>query len=170
MARDSARPVRTPSLRIGLFLCALLAALIAWRALPSESVVVLLGDAPWSRNGELVEDLVRDTVDGEPRVFLPVNGTGVRWSTVIRTQGAATYRLLLSWDPGPDGLLFEVLIDGERHPPPRDGWRPSSRHLMSDLGPRWLGDGDHLLEFIAREDVDAGTLVFRQLELRVLGE
>lgn len=147
-------------------LAVLLSVLVSWRAVPVEPVVVPLGAAEWSRNGEPVEGLVREEIDGDARVTLPVDGMGVRWSTVFSTEGAGTYRLFLSWDPGPEGLLFEVLLDGERLPPPRDGWRPTSRHLTSDLGPRWLGKGDHLLEFIAREKVESGELVLRELELR----
>lgn len=147
--------------------CLLLCVGVAWRSSSSAAAqLVPLGTADWARNGEPVPDLEREEVDGEARVRLPFDGMGVRWSTVFRTEGAATRRLFLSWDPGPDGLLFEVLLDGERQPPPRDGWRPTSRHLVSDLGPRWLGDGEHLLEFISREKVERGALALRSLELR----
>ena len=100
------------------------------------------------------------------RVLLPVSGAGVRWQTTFETDAPGTVRLFLDWRPGPDGLLIEVLLDGQRQQPLLDGWRPTERPALTDLGPRWLGEGEHLLEFIAREDVEVGTLVLRALELR----
>ncbi len=165
--------VRVPAAMVVLILAACLGR--AWgaglaAAGASDAVVVPLADLAWSRNAEPVEDLAREDADGERRVVLPVDGTGVRWTTVFTTDGAGTHRLALSWEPGPDGLLLELLIDGERHPPALDGWRPTRRHVVTDLGPRWLGDGEHLLEFIAREDVADAVVVLRALELRSAGD
>lgn len=171
METDS-RPLASP----GPWMLGMLAltCLFPWGVNSEQASTVDLFSAEWSRNGEVVENLLTedgaDRTDKGKRVHLPVDEMGVRWSTVFSTRSPETHRLYLSWDPGPAGLLFEILIDGERQPPPRDGWRPTSRHLVSDLGSRWLGGGRHLLEFIARENVEHGELVIRSLELRVPGD
>ena len=95
--------------------------------------------------------------EGARLVRLPVDGEGVRWSTIFETEASGTSRLRLDFSPGPQGMLFEVVLDGERLPPPRDGWRPTRRRVVCDLGPRWLGRGTHLLEFVAREQVAEGA-------------
>ena len=164
MSRESLVGPRSRMFGMLAFTC-----LFSWPVVSEQASTVDLYSAEWSRNGDVVENLLIEEVgrEGEgKRVRLPVDGTGVRWSTVFSTESPGTHRLFLSWDPGSTGLLFEILIDGERQPPPRDGWRPTSRHLVSDLGPRWLGEGKHLLEFIARENVEQGEMVIRSLELR----
>jgi len=166
------RPARR-RLAVGSVLL-LVATLIGWArggaaVALADTAVVPLADLAWARDAEAADDVVREDVDGARRVVLPVDAAGVRWSTVFTTDGAATHRLALSWDPGPDGLLVEVLIDGERQPPPLDGWRPTRRHVLTDLGPRWLGDGEHLVEFVAREEVEEGAIVLRAMELRPAG-
>ena len=167
----AAAGTRTPALlralACGLVLCAA-------GKLAQQPQVIALAAAEWTRNGVAVEGLRREHLSPSAReqgaapvrVLLPVDGRGVRWATVFSTATAATHRLQLDWDPGPEGMLFEILIDGERQSPVHDGWRPSSRRLMTDLGPRWLGAGQHLIEFIAREQVPAGELVLRSLQLR----
>jgi hypothetical protein len=99
-------------------------------------------------------------------VTLPMRARGERWATVFETASPGTARLLLDLRGGPDGLLYEVVLDGLRLTPARDAWRPSARDLRLDLGPQWLGQGGHLLEFVARER-PAGTAVLhlRALEL-----
>jgi hypothetical protein len=125
-----------------------------------------LAGASWSRNGEAPEDA--PDAGGDPGlVHLPFDAQGVRWSCRFRTEQALTARLYLDWSPAQDGLLFELVIDGERLPPARDGWRPDARRLLVDLGSRWLGQGEHLLEFVARETPeDVGLLHLTALELR----
>ncbi|RKY19360.1 MAG: hypothetical protein DRQ55_10860 [Planctomycetota bacterium] len=127
---------------------------------------VELATAEWTRNGEPDAELARQNGD-PPVVHLPYDAQGVRWATTFSTDEAASFRLYLDWSPAEDGLLIEVMLDGERLSPARDGWRPSSRRLISDLGPRWLGRGGHLLEFIAREQpVDVARVHLTALELR----
>ena len=58
------------------------------------------------------------------------------------------------------------MLDGQTVRPVRDGWRPTARALRNDLGPVWLGAGEHLLEFIAREDAPDAVLRVAALELR----
>jgi hypothetical protein len=134
------------------------------RTLQEEPRRLPLAESTWTRNGETSEGAERSG-DVEPRVRLPVDGTGVRWQTRFHTDAPGTVRLTLGWEPGPDGLLVEILLDGERQPPLLDGWRPTRRMSETDLGPRWLGAGEHLLEFIAREDVSDGAIVLRWMQL-----
>ncbi|HTE04668.1 MAG TPA: hypothetical protein VK824_00625 [Planctomycetota bacterium] len=129
-----------------------------------------LAGAAFTRNG-LASDLAVRGAPGGPDtdgVVLPCEARGVRWATTFVTEAAFTARLQLDWNPGPDGLLFEVVLDGQRLPPPRDGWRPSPRALSSDLGPAWLGRGSHLLEFVAREESPSSALHVRALVLERL--
>jgi hypothetical protein len=125
-----------------------------------------LAGASWSLNGELADPA--PATGGDPGlVHLPFDAQGVRWSCRFRTEGALTTRLYLDWSPAQDGLLFELLIDGERLPPARDGWRPGTRRLLVDLGSRWLGAGEHLLEFVARETPEGvARLHLTALQLR----
>jgi len=129
-----------------------------------------LAEARWTLDG--AESALPGLVGAgaSTRVRLPVRASGQRWATQFETARPGTFRLVLEWQPGPDGLLFEILLDGERQPPPRDGWRPTSRALRTDLGSRWLGDGQHLLEFIAREEVAAGALELGALDLERIGD
>lgn len=92
---------------------------------------------------------------------------GQRWACEFTTEAPQTRRLALRWQGAPDGLLFEVVLDGQRLSPPRDGWRPTPRALSSDLGGVWLGAGAHLLEFVAREKppVEGARLRVAALEL-----
>ncbi len=169
-----AASTRTPAL---LRACGLALLLCAAGRLAREPQVISLASAEWTRNGVPVDGLAREHLTksaqepGAPplRVRLPVDGRGVRWATVFSTVAAGTHRLQLDWEPGPEGMLFEILLDGERVSPARDAWRPSRRHLRTDLGPRWLGAGAHLIEFIAREEVSQGELVLRSLDLRAPG-
>jgi hypothetical protein len=94
---------------------------------------------------------------------------GQRWACEFTTDAPQTRRLALRWQGAPDGLLFEVVLDGQRLSPPRDGWRPSPRPLASDLGGVWLGAGAHLLEFVAREKTPAEGARLRVAALE-LGE
>ena len=117
---------------------------------PREAPSVDLAHARWTRNG--AAPAVAPVVSGEPAVVeLPFDAAGVRWACEFRTEAEATRRLQLGWRGGPDGLLFELVLDGTRLSPPRDAWRPTQRALRSDLGPVWLGKGAHLLELVARE-------------------
>jgi hypothetical protein len=161
--RPVAHPVRTA---VAALLAAALALAASGPSPAASPAAVDLAGATWTRNGE-ASDL--PTVEGEGAdavVRLPCDGMGVRWGTVFTTEGRATARLFLDFEPGPEGLLFEVVVDGERLPPPRDGWRPTRRRLVVDLGPRWLGEGRHLLELVAREDRPDGALHLAHLELR----
>jgi hypothetical protein len=121
-----------------------------------------LAAAPWTRDGVAAEAQATGT---PPAAHLPFPQRGVRWATRFRTAGADTARLLLDWSPGPDGLLFEIVLDGVRLTPARDGWRPGARAVTTDLGAAWLGDGDHLLEFVAREEAPAAALHLHALRL-----
>jgi hypothetical protein len=104
-------------------------------------------------------------------VALPCDSKGVRWATHFDTERGRMARLTLEWTGGPDGLLFEVVIDGQRLLPPRDAWRPSPRELASDLGPLWLGPGGHLFEIVAREQPAAPSAVrLAALEVEWLGD
>lgn len=127
-----------------------------------------LARAEFDRDGRPSDAACRegDDDDSERALVLPYDAVGRRWSTTFETGASGVARLFLDWSPGPDGMLFEVVLDGVRLPPPRDGWRPSRRRLVSDLGPRWLGRGRHMLEFVAREDVHDAALVLHALELR----
>jgi hypothetical protein len=99
-------------------------------------------------------------------VTLPQRARGERWAMVFETDAAGTARLLLEHRGGPDGLLYEVVLDGQRLTPARDAWRPTQRDVRVDLGPQWLGPGSHLLEFVAREQPAwTAALSLRSLEL-----
>jgi len=162
-----------PSLRIAVF-CALFS--LAAAALPASRGAaasdptprVDLAGAQWTRNGVLPESPpVQLAADGEvpAHVALPMGERPLRWALRFTTAQAATHRLWLDWAGGPDGLVFEVMLDGEPLRPARDAWRPTLRGLRSDLGPRWLGQGEHLLEFIARETSPGAALRLSALEL-----
>jgi hypothetical protein len=143
-----------------------------------------LAHGAWTRNG--VEPEARPIVveaglrppgtvnePGEvppaPHVVLPFDAAGVRWAHVFHTEEAAMMRLELEWRPGPEGALFEVVLDGQRLRPPRDGWRPTERGVRTDLGAIWLGAGGHLLEFVSREAADAAELRLCALRLEARG-
>ena len=123
----------------------------------STDTTVDLAAATWQRNGIDAEAPVADGV-----AELPTEAMGTRWATVFDTDDGYRARLKLHWVGAPDGLLFEVIVDGARLSPPRDGWRPTERELVSDLGSVWLGPGEHLLEFVAREET-TGTVRVRRL-------
>jgi hypothetical protein len=162
-------------------LLALVIALLGgWLPAPTvqdEVQRVDLAHASWTRNGEQPE--VRPTVieaglrppgaepaPGQaPHVVLPFDGAGVRWAQVFSIPEAAMMRMELEWRPGPDGALFEVIVNGQRLRPARDGWRPTERGVRTDLGAMWLGQGNHLLEFVSREEVDAADLRLCALRL-----
>ena len=131
---------------------------------------VTLAHADWTLDG--VEPPGPPLVEArgeQALVRLPFERRNARWATVFETAGPGTARLTLHWAGGPDGLLFEVVLDGQRLAPPRDGWRPSARGLSTDLGSRWLGQGRHLLEFVSREQAAPGAcLRLHALELRWL--
>ncbi len=129
-----------------------------------------LSAATFTRNGVASDDLARGA-PGTPdagSVALPLSERGVRWAMQWSTPEAFSARLALDWNPGPDGALFEVVLDGQRLSPVRDAWRPSSRELRSDLGAAWLGAGTHLLEFVAREQSAAAELHLRALVMERL--
>lgn len=124
-----------------------------------------LSARPFQRDGVPSAEARIDGEGDARTVRLPVDGAGVRWSTTFDTEASGTSRLFLDWTPGPDGFLFEIVLDGERLPPPRDGYRPTERRLVSDLGPRWLGRGSHRIEFVCREKVEMGALRVHALRL-----
>lgn len=101
---------------------------------------------------------------------LPMTRRGDRWLHEFEVDRAGTARLELDWSPGPDGMLVELLLDGQRLDPPRDAWRPTPRRVLADLGSRWLGPGRHLLEIVCREQragvLDVHALVVRPPRLR----
>jgi hypothetical protein len=157
--------------RLGTLLALLLAtALPAWPAPGVAGDIVTLAAAGWSVDGlEPETPPAVEGLDEQAAVRLPFARRNVRWATQFETVEPGTARLVLHWRGGPDGLLHEVVLDGQRLPPPRDGWRPSSRDLSTDLGSRWLGEGRHLLEFVAREQAAPDAcLRLRALELRWL--
>ena len=147
--------------------------------------VVDLARASWTRDGVLpaiapaVErDVDRDGRDdgtdddgsGRALVRLPCGTGGVRWATTFETAQGRMTRLTLDWNGAPDGLLFEVVVDGQRLQPARDAWRPSPRALRTDLGSLWLGPGGHLLEIVPREEAGAPASVrVAALEVEWLG-
>jgi hypothetical protein len=142
-------------MRAAAFAAALLLLAFA-HAPPQAAPSVVLADlahARWTLDGrEPPAPPALVHVDGEPpRVELPFTRMGQRWACEFSTAEPATQRLSLAWQGAPDGLLFEVVLDGQRLTPPRDGWRPTPKALSSDLGGTWLGRGAHLLEFVARE-------------------
>jgi hypothetical protein len=130
----------------------LVAALLLAPAAPGPQVVDLAA-AAWTRDGLAPEAAppVLPVTNAPSLVELAFPEPGTRWACEFSTDVAATRRLELRWQGAPDGLLFEVVLDGQRLSPPRDGWRPTARALRSDLGSVWLGSGAHLLEFVARE-------------------
>jgi hypothetical protein len=127
---------------------------------------VLLARGGWTNDGMPAPPPAVAGAAPDELVTLPMRARGERWATVFETASPGTARLLLDLRGGPDGLLYEVVLDGLRLTPARDAWRPSARDLRLDLGPQWLGQGGHLLEFVARER-PAGTAVLhlRALEL-----
>ena len=128
----------------------LLLALLAPAPRPDAPPAIDLAHASWTRNG--VAPAAAPAVAGEPAAAeLAFDAPGVRWACEFSTAEAQTRRLALDWRGAPDGLLFEIVLDGVRLSPPRDGWRPTARELHVDLGAVWLGRGAHLLEFVARE-------------------
>jgi len=132
--------------------------------------VVDLAHATWTRNG--IAPASAPVVGEAPApatVELVFDATGVRWACEFPTDEARMRRLSLAWRGAPDGVLFELVLDGARLSPPRDGWRPSPRELHSDLGAVWLGRGAHLLEFVAREKPPDGKGALRLAALE-LGE
>jgi hypothetical protein len=146
----------------------LAAALLLAPAAPGPQVVDLAG-AAWTRDGLETDTAppVLSVPDAPSLVELAFPKPGTRWACEFSTDEPATRRLALSWQGAPDGLLFEVVLDGQRLSPPRDGWRPTARALRSDLGSVWLGRGSHLLEFVAREKppLPPGRLRLAALEL-----
>ncbi len=128
-----------------------------------------LARATWTLDGRAPAAAPRvDVAEGAPALAeLSFARLGQRWACEFSSVEAATQRLALRWQGAPDGLLFEVVLDGQRLAPPRDGWRPTPRVLASDLGGVWLGRGAHLLEFVAREKpgADGARLRVSALEL-----
>lgn len=106
----------------------------------------------------------RSTPGDDAEIRLPWNELGERWSCVFAVEQAASARLNLEWTPDAEGLVFEILINGEPLVPARDGWRPTARTIHSDLGTRWFGEGRHLIEFVCRE-TGGGALRLRSLKL-----
>lgn len=122
-----------------------------------------LAHATWTLDGSAppAAPAVLAPEGAAPRVELPFTRSGQRWACEFSTPAPATRRLALEWTGAPDGLLFELVLDGQRLAPPRDAWRPTPRTLASDLGGVWLGGGAHLLEFVAREQPPAAGAVLR---------
>lgn len=127
-----------------------------------------LAEQVWTRNAELVESPPVRGSEDDLLVVLGFDSPGTRWSTTFETEAADTWRLALDWELGPAGLLLEIMIDGEPLPPLRDVWRPSARRQRADLGPRWLGAGQHQIEFIAREATAEDLVVHPELSARRL--
>ena len=141
----------------------------ATRLLPDTRID--LARASWTRNGRTPPS-PPDVAASADRalVTLPVDARGVRWATSFDTESGRMARLALDWSGGPDGLLLEVVIDGQRLLPARDAWRPSPRALHTDLGSLWLGPGGHLFEIVAREKPAAPSAVrLAALEVEWLG-
>ena len=116
-----------------------------------------LGSAVWERNGRTQQTGVGDGLAFDRR--------GVHWATVFSIDAPGTYALRLDFEPGPDGCLMELMLDGRRLGLPRDGWRPTRRTIVSEVDARWLGPGGHLLEFVAREEVSEAAVRPRALLL-----
>jgi hypothetical protein len=163
-----------------LALGALLVAAAAGGATPlAPDARIDLAHASWTRNGRAPASPPAVTApegeaarDGSDRalVTLTVDVRGTRWATSFDTETGRMARLALDWSGGPDGLLLEVVIDGQRLLPARDAWRPSPRPLHTDLGPLWLGPGGHLFEIVAREKPAAPSAVrLAALEVEWLG-
>jgi len=158
---------------------ALLVAVAAGGATGLAPAHIDLARSSWTRNGRAPESPPAVTApEGEaarggsdrPLVTLPLDARGVRWATTFDTESGRMARLALDWDGGPDGLLLEVVIDGQRLLPARDSWRPSPRALHTDLGSLWLGPGGHLFEIVAREKPAAPSAVrLAALEVEWLG-
>jgi hypothetical protein len=153
-----------------------LGALLLWAGAAAPDLAVDLGRASWTRNGVSPSVAPRVTVaadkdgDGRALVSLPCDDRGVRWATTFETGAGRMARLTLDWNGAPDGLLFEVVVDGQRLQPSRDAWRPSPRALRTDLGSLWLGPGGHLFEIVAREQPVAPSAVhLAALEVEWLG-
>ena len=132
-----------------------------------------LARASWTRNGRAPEPppavAAREGGD-RALVTLPIDARGVRWATTFPTESGRMARLALDWDGGPDGVLLEFVLDGQRLLPARDAWRPSPRPLHTDLGSLWLGPGGHLFEIVAREQPAAPSAVrVAALEVEWLG-
>jgi hypothetical protein len=158
------------SLVVACLLAALLPAGAAAEPAPSASVReterVPLAGATWTKDSMPVPPPVITGEGADALVTLPLATRGERWGMLFRTDEAATARLVLDHRGGPDGVLYEVVLDGQRLTPARDAWRPSPRDLATDLGPVWLGAGGHLLEFVAREQPSgSAALRLRALEL-----
>lgn len=131
-----------------------------------EVLRVPLAGAEWTRDSRPAPPPAVVGKTAGAFVTLPCAARGQRWATTFRTARPGTARLVLDHRGGPDGLLYEVVLDGQRLTPARDAWRPSPRDLRTELGPQWLGEGTHLLEFVAREEpVGAAALRPRALEL-----
>ncbi len=137
---------------------ALAVSLLALAARPVAPGVDL-ARATWTRQGVAPEapPSVVEAPGEAPVVELPFEAAGVRWACEFSTADAGTRRLHLHWRGAPDGLLFEVVLDGQRLSPPRDGGGPSARDLLADLGGVWLGRGAHLFEIVAREEPPDGV-------------
>ena len=157
--------------------CLLLAALLPLRPTPAarapavaDAPVVDLAGASWTLDGE-PPATPPVTAGGGPddalprHVLLPMPASNRRWAMRFGTDAAGTVRLGLEWVGAPDGLLYEIVLDGEPLSPARDAWRPTPRALSADLGARWLGAGGHLLEFVARERSADGCLRLVSLRL-----
>lgn len=121
-----------------------------------------LAGVAWSRDGVL-----QPTPPATPEgyVELPGGPLGRRWAFVFHTERAGSARLHLDWRPGPEGGIIEFVLDGERLSPARDGWRPVDTPERADLGTRWFGAGEHLVEIVARE---AGLTVTRLRALELI--
>lgn len=132
-------------------------------------LLVNLATASWRRNGYPSEIPQAVDRDGEVMVVLPLTAQGERWTTEFVVEEAFMARARLRWLPDQGGCLMEILLDGERLGPPRDGWRPSSRVLRSDLGPRWIAPGRHLLEFVCRERLTDRQVTLNSLYLDRVG-
>ena len=157
---------------------ALLVAVAAGGATGLAPARIDLARSSWTRNGRAPESPPAVTPEGEAArdghdralVTLPLDARGVRWATTFDTESGRMARLALDWAGGPDGLLLEVVIDGQRLLPARDSWRPSPRALHTDLGSLWLGPGGHLFEIVAREKPAAPSAVrLEALEVEWLG-
>jgi hypothetical protein len=163
-------------LALAAALLAVLAPAPARPASPADQRVDLT-HAAWQLDGQPTDTVAIEpaapTVAAETErrpdvVRLPCPKRDARWTCEFSTEDAFTARLLLDWRGSPDGLLFELMLDGRRLSPARDGWRPSARDLRSDLGSVWLGAGRHLLEVLPREAAPGAALRFRALELQRL--
>lgn len=180
---NARRLARRPALRL-LQRFALAAALLstsatgavsatgAMSAPPAPEQRIDLAHSTWTRNAVAPSDAPRVSAEpgGQPLVELPCDAKGLRWATSFDTDVGRMARLDLQWCGAPDGLLFEVVLDGQRLQPARDAWRPTPRALTSDLGSLWVGPGGHLLEIVVREQPMAPSSVrLSALRLEWLG-